>query len=131
MKNKTTTLYLFGALFGLTAFAGSGGILGLTSPDGSQAHAVTVESSPDGGGAGAWVIRDNEFGCETAALTVTMGGDPLAITACTAPTGKESCCDDLMGWEKKFFRKLKEKEDDSVEPVVPGTPVDGVGLVDE
>ena len=110
MTHPPPMLALVGVLFSLTAIAGGGGILGLKSPDGSQGHAVTVESSPDGGGAGEWVIRDNEFGCETVALTITMSGDPLAITACTAPTGSESCCDDLSGWTKGYFRKLREKE---------------------
>jgi hypothetical protein len=122
MENKTTTICLIGAFFSLAAYAGGGGIMGLKSPDGTMGHAVTVESSPDGGGAGDWTIRDNEAGCEEAVLSITMSGDPLAITACTAdPASLSACCDELSGWTKSFFRKLKVPDaSDTDEP----TPID-------
>jgi hypothetical protein len=117
-KRRFSTGFFIGLFtLGAVAFAaGPGGVMGLKSADGKESHAVTVHESPDGGGAGEWKIRDNEQGCEEAELTIVLGGDPLCITSCTAPTGFEQCCTDLENWCMAFFRKIEEKEVEDTDP---------------
>jgi hypothetical protein len=125
MQHRTLCLWIVTSVLAVAAWAG-GGVLGLKSPDGTQGHAVTVHSSPEGGGIGEWTIRDAEDGCQNALLTITISGPPpLCITSCTAPAEYEYCCEAIEGWCMRFYREVTERVPVDEGPVEPDKSGDG------
>ena len=129
MRHRILCTLTVTSALALAAYADGGGVIGLISPDGRYGHAVTVESSPEGDGAGEWTIRDNEDGCHAVALTITMSGSPppLCITSCTAPAGYDYCCDAIDGWCMGFYRKVRERVPVDDGPAEPDKSADGGG----